>query len=118
MVMVASSAALGGGSSQAAAQELTTNERRAAASAPVAVPGPRAMTRRSPRNVAGGSRRWLACDHPCARHQQIIRGMRRGTLMRHVLLCAIATGTRGMDQAAPAARLVALAGRTLRVAPG
>jgi hypothetical protein len=39
--------------------------------------------------------------------------------MRHVLLSgAIATGTRGMDQAAPAARLVALAGRTLRVAPG
>src|SRR5258708_11947134 len=38
--------------------------------------------------------------------------------MRHVLLpSAIAAGTRGMGQATAAARRVALAGRTLRVAP-
>src|SRR6266436_2740505 len=38
--------------------------------------------------------------------------------MRHVLLpSAIAAGTRGMGQTTAAARRVALAGRTLRVAP-
>ena len=38
-----------------AAQELTANERRAATFAPVAGPAPRAMTRRWPRYLAGGS---------------------------------------------------------------
>src|SRR5436190_16117812 len=49
----------------------------------------------------------------------IIRGPRRGTLMRHVLLLGtIATGPRRMGQATAAAGLVALAGSALGVMSG
>src|SRR5579859_6069816 len=60
----------------------------------------------------------LACAHHRARHHQIIRGLWRGTLMRHVVLSgAIATGPRRMVHPTAAAGLVAPPGRALGVAP-
>ncbi len=76
------------------------------------------MIRRWPRTLAGGSRRWLACARPRARHHQIIRAMWRGTLMRHVVLSgAIATGPRRMVHPTAAAGLVAPPGRALGITP-
>jgi hypothetical protein len=58
-----------------------------------------------------------ACAHDRARHHQIIRGLWRGTPIRHLVLSgAIATGPRRMVHPT-AAGLVAPPGRALGVAP-
>jgi hypothetical protein len=94
------------------------NERQAATSAPVAEPGLAVATAGSYCNTVGASHRSsFARVHRRTHRQQIIRGWRWGTLMRHVLLSSpIATGTRCMAQAAAAARLIAPTCRLLREA--
>jgi hypothetical protein len=96
-----------------------TNEPRAAPATPVAVPDSRAVTPDLLACAVTAGCWWCAHGSRHVHRQQIIRGRRRGTLMRHVLLLGpIATGARRMGQATAMTRLVAPTGGAPALAPG